>query len=527
MMDFLLALAPLLAMLLASRRLILYYQIASYQFLGFFRTLLRQKKRAFIPHAIVASILTALSLLSFFLTRENPLLNAIIIFLMLLCGFALDKLTYRRMEGKSRLVFTHRMKRYYAVYILMIVLLAYFSRFIYPLTAALTLLAPLFVALAAALAFVPERLIYELYFRDARKQLSARKDIKIIGITGSYGKTSLKFYLQTVLSQKYSVLCTRKSGNTPMGVSYSIRNDLLPSHQVFIAEMGARHRGDIKELTRLVKPDISVLTSVGPQHLETFGSLSAVRETKYDIIRALSKDGYAVFGEDLQDLYDRTQTDKCICGKDSENDYWPEDVASDDTQTYFVFCGKDGTRIPLQTKLKGSHAVRNIVMAAAIAKRMGLSDKQIMHGVALISAVKNRFRIEEDEQGAFIINNGFNSNPVSSRETLYELSKDVYDGRKIIITPGFVELGREAEHFHREFGENLSKVADIVMLVGPKQTKFILEGLRISGFDESSIFVFSTLAKANEYLSKIKQKGDYVLYENDLPESYSEKEGIL
>ena len=139
-----------------------------------------------------------------------------------------------------------------------------------------------------------ERFIYELYFQDARRILKERKDLLVIGITGSYGKTSVKFYLQTLSSQKYCVLFTQSSRNTPMGVARSLRDDLQPGHRIFIAEMGARHRGDISELCRLVKPSIGILTSVGPQHLETFGSLEAIKNTKYDLIRALPKDGLAV-----------------------------------------------------------------------------------------------------------------------------------------------------------------------------------------------------------------------------------------
>lgn len=525
MIDFLVAFSILLSCLILSYRVILYYQLASYQFFGLYKTLVRQKVRAFVPSFIAGFAMLILSCLAYFLIK-NAYFKVIISILNIALGLITFKVVKNAMEGKNKLVFTHRVKRFYALYIILSVLVAFLLKQIFPVAALICILAPIYCFGVAIIASLPENLIKYLYYRDAKKILKSRKDLKIVGITGSYGKTSIKFYLQTILSQKYSVLCTRRSGNTPMALVSSVRNDLLPSHSIFIAEMGARHRGDIRELTRLARPDISILSSVGPQHLETFKSLENIKETKYDIIRALDKDGFAIFGEDLSELYDRCDREKAICGKKGQ-DYWAEDIISDDEGTSFRLCSVGGDDVYIRTRLKGSHAIRNILICAACAKRLGLTNEELAHGIYMISPVKNRFKIEKDKQGAFIINNGFNSNPVSSRETLYELSKQDYNGRKIIITPGFVELGKNENEFHREFGENISRVADIVLLVGPKHTKEIHSGLELSGFDMHNVFTFDTLKNANAYLTKIKQEGDYVLYENDLTESYSEKEGIL
>ena len=187
---------------------------------------------------------------------------------------------------------------------------------------------PVWIFAAAIIVWPVERLVYELYFQDAKRILKEREDVLVIGVTGSYGKTSVKFFIKTLLDQKYNVLCSRGSQNTPMGIATCIRNDLMPSHNVFVAELGARHRGDIKELCRLLNPKIGVLTSVGPQHLETFGSLETIKQTKYDLIRALPKDGFAVFGEDhalVHNLYQQTKIDKVIAGSDGE-DIWAEDL---------------------------------------------------------------------------------------------------------------------------------------------------------------------------------------------------------
>lgn len=527
--------APAAALLLASRRVVMYYQLSSYQFRGFIAALKRQAKHAWVPGA-------ALGVWGFFvcfiadkLSRAGgargvlaPLLGAA---LLLLGGVLVDKFSYQQREGKSKLNITTRVKRFYAVFFaLMLLLLWLLKRFapIMGLNALLVAPMPLWVLLAALLAVPIERFVYELYFRDARKMLLGREDVRRIALTGSYGKTSVKFYLQTLLSQKYNVLCTRGSMNTPMGVSTVIRNDLTPAHNVFIAEMGARHRRDIKELCRLVKPEIGILTSVGPQHLETFGSIENIKQTKYDLIRALPDNGFAVFGDDhaiVRTLYQQTDLDKALTGSE-DSDIWAEDVenhiAEDHVYTTFTLCFRDGKRLPCTTYVTGAHVIRNILMAVAVARHMGLSDKQIQYGVELIPPIRNRFMVETGPDGVHRINNGYNSNPISSAQTLAELGSGKYEGRHIIITPGFVELGREEQRYNRELGQHIAKVADKALLIGTKRTQPIREGLLESGFEEGDIHVFDTLKDANAFYDTIKQQGDYVLYENDLPDHYSE-----
>ena len=171
---------------------------------------------------------------------------------------------------------------------------------------------------------------------------------------------------------------------------------------------------------------------------------------------------------------------------------------------------------------KGRAFANNALMAAAVAIHLGLSDRQIMNGMELLYPIRHRFKVETGADGVNRINNGYNANPVSSAQTLAELKKKQYDGRHIIITPGFVELGFEEERYNRELGANMASAADIVLLVGKKRTIPIAEGLINAGFNEEAIHSFSSLKEANDYYETIKARGDYVLYENDLPDHYSE-----
>ncbi len=523
--------APVAALLMASRLVVLYDQLSSYQFRGFLMALKRQWKHCFIPPCALAAATVIVCLLFGWLALTGktmavlaPLLGAALI---LLLGYLTDVFVYRRREGKSSLKLTSRVKRLYAVTALMLLCVFCLLRRALPvmgINGLPVLLLPLWILLGALLVWPVERLIYELYFRDAQKVLRMRDDLTVIGITGSYGKTTVKFYLQTLLSQKYNVLCTRQSRNTPMGVSASIRADLTPAHNVFIAEMGARHRGDIRELCRLVKPAIGILTSVGPQHLETFGSIENVKKTKYDLVLSLPGDGFAVFSEDhgiVRGLYEKTAIEKAIVGAEGD-DLWAEDERADDTGTAFTLCDRNGMRLPCHVPVYGAHVVRNVLLAAAVALKLGLTGKQIQNGMELIAPVQHRFKVETGADGVRRINNGFNSNPVSSRQTLAELGSGRYEGRKIVVTPGFVELGREERRYNHELGMNIAGVADLVLLVGKNRTQPILEGLKEAGFSESGIHVFGTLKEANDFYATIKQEGDLVLYENDLPDHYSE-----
>ena len=261
--------------LLASRGLIHYFQLESYQFPGYFRTLGRNWKRAWLPGVIIAA---AVLIGSFFAQIAG---NAVLKTLIVLCCMfiVLGALGHFQLiavqKAKKPLVFTPRIKRLYGVAAVVYVLACWAMPWLWLFPVFL----PLWVALAGLLAWPIEKLISEMYFRDAQRMLKNRPDLIKIGITGSYGKTSVKFILGTMLQEKYQTLITPSSFNTPMGVTKIIRTKLQPAHQVFVAEMGARHVGDIKEMCRLVHPHHGVLTSVGPQHLDTFKTLERIKKT--------------------------------------------------------------------------------------------------------------------------------------------------------------------------------------------------------------------------------------------------------
>ncbi len=526
----LLALSPMAGCMFASRGLIHYFQLESYQFPGYFHTLRRNWKRSFLPGVGVAVLIFALLAMHDRLAQSaNSTVELFIacgvLLLSAVGGLWVGKL-FQDKAAKKPLVFTPRVKRLYLVFTIVLIVLAliiwrYLSLAV--LLAAVPLFLPYILALAGLIAWPVEKIISEMYFRDAQRKLNSMPGLIRIGITGSYGKTSVKFFLGTMLAEKYNVLVTPSSFNTPMGVTKVIREKLSPGHQVFVAEMGARHRGDIKEMCRLVHPKLGVLVSVGPQHLDTFKTLDTVIKTKYELIEALPKDGHGFFADDEDiclKLFEKTEKPKSLVSLHREDcDVWASSITSTPEGSTFSLHTKGGESIECTAKLLGKHNIQNILLAACVCLHLGLSLSQIARGIAKIMPVEHRLQLIQSG-GLTIIDDAFNSNPKGAVAALEVLKE--FAGRRIIITPGMVELGSKEEEFNRQFGKTMASCVDIAILVGKKHTLPIQAGLKEAGFVENAIHPVGSLAEATKLLHSLAKVGDVVLFENDLPDNYSE-----
>ena len=522
--------------LLAARRLMHYYQLESYQFHGYFQTISRQIKRAIDPCLLLG--LFYFIIFAAFCLIAGPVKGNTLYFITMslaasaLYGIAgwLVRRSGMKQKEKKPFAMTARMKRLYIVLTLLLILL--------PLTVYLlshgeliflgvygcltACFLPYLVALAGLLALPIERLIFHLYFRDAEKKLLENPRLIRIGITGSYGKTSTKFILAEILSQKYNVLATPASFNTPMGVTRIIRERLTPAHQVFIGEMGARHVGEIKELSRLVHPTIGILTAVGPQHLDTFKTLERIEKTKYELIDALPDDGLSVFLNDdgiVYRLYEKTQKPKMLAGKEGA-DAWASDVHVSPQGSHFTLHLGDWEPFACTTPLLGRHNIGNILTACCVAKHLGLNREQIRRGIQQLKPVEHRLQLLKTAGGVTVIDDAFNTNPTSSKEALKVLSS--FSGRRVIVTPGMVELGAEEARYNEEFGQAMAEAVDVAVLVGKRHTEPIQKGLKEKGFPPENIHAVASLDEAITVVNGILRPGDVVMYENDLPDHYNE-----
>ena len=507
---------PAAATVLAVRVALQFFQLESYQLGGYFRTLRRSGVRAFLPGAVTALSGVAAGLI----------LLPVGAGVSLAAGAASWALA-RRVKAKKALRFTPRVFRllgWTAAASLAFSALCVWAAGM-PLAAlALPCLSPLVLAAGACLALPLEKLINALYLRDARRRLDRRPDLIRVGITGSYGKTSCKFMLATILSEKYRVLATPGSFNTSMGVTRIIREKLLPDHQVFIAEMGSRHPGDIRLLCRLVRPRYGILTAVGPQHLETFGSQEAICREKSELARWIPADGAMVFADDgglCTGLYEKAAGPRHLSGERHEGlGLWAEDLETGPWGSRFMLCG-DGCRIPCRTPLLGRHNIGNLLAAGTLARAMGMDVRSIARGMSKCTAVEHRLQLLGGTGGVTVIDDAFNSNPKGAAYAL-ETLRGFRTGRRIVVTPGFVELGAKEEQLNRELGAQIARCADVAVLVGRRHTAPIAEGILAEGFAKENLHVVSDLAQSGEVLRPILCAGDTVLYENDLPDNYSE-----
>jgi UDP-N-acetylmuramoyl-tripeptide--D-alanyl-D-alanine ligase len=537
-LSILLILGIVIGCLLAGKTLIHYFQLESYQFPGYFRTLRRNLLKSILPGFCMMILVIITMLLS---VAASPTINWVhYVFdsiILILGGWLIGK-AFSEKNAKKAFVLTPRVKRLYAVSLIVLtVILLLVSGRIDPNGGLKTTgeriaigfvmifpaLLPIWIALCGLIAWPIEKGISELYFRDAQRILKERKDLIRIGITGSWGKTSVKFILGTILEEKYHTLVTPASFNTPMGVTKVIRSKLEPGHRVFVAEMGARHVGDIKEMCRLVHPEIGVLVSVGPQHLDTFKTLDRVIQTKYELIDALPDDGKAFFSDDgdiCRKLFEKTSREKMISGLDPDyDDVWAENIAYSPEGSTFILCTKD-KQIPCRSQLLGELNIRNMLLCASVALQLGLTQEQIARGIEKIRPIEHRLQLIPNPGGMSVIDDAFNSNIRGAKQAFQVLK--AFPEKRIIVTPGMVELGEKEYEMNREFGYAMADCCDAAILVGKKRSQSILEGLRDGKFAENNIYVVSSLDEATVLLKQIVRPGDTVLFENDLPDNYSE-----
>lgn len=359
------------------------------------------------------------------------------------------------------------------------------------------------------------------YVRDAARKLAAHKDLVIIGVTGSYGKTSTKNFLYRILSEKYNTLITPGNYNTTMGVVRTIREYLKPHHQVFIVEMGAKQTGDIKEICDLVHPTIGIVTSVGQMHLETFKTFGNIQRTKFELVRSLPSDGLGVINEDSEGIatYGDIPTGCRIARygvKSSDVDYRAENLSFSSSGTDF-----DVNGVHFHTSLVGDCNILNILAAIAVGDALGVSARQQQIAVSKLQQVEHRLSVSV-KGGMTILDDAYNSNPEGARMALDVLDrmKLPQGAKRIVVTPGFVELGSRQQEEDRLLGREAARVADILIIVNRYNREAILSGAREEGMPEDRIICADNLAQAVRSISTLASPGDAILYENDLPDTF-------
>ena len=406
-------------------------------------------------------------------------------------------------------------------YLIFTLELEFFKIIGYSVLGLLPIIMPMMVALADFIVQPIEHGRRKHYKRISKEKLEKNEKLITIGITGSFGKTSVKNILATILSEKFSVLASPKSYNTPMGISKTILED-YSDQEIFIAEMGARHVGDIKELAKYIPCDIGVITSVSRQHLEGFKTLDNILDTKFELAQNLKKDGVMFYSGDndgSKTLYERNQGEKHIISIASDNDgiISASNFNISECGSTFVLTINGETK-NVSTVLLGKHSISNIMLAVKVANYLGLDNEQIAKGIEKIAPVPHRMQILKGVDGVTVIDDSYNANPHGAKAAC-EILK-MFKTKKIVITSGLVELGNLEQLENKKLGENLATSTDEVILIGKNRVKPIVAGLITANYSEENIHIVDSLEDAMTILSQIMQNGTTVLFLNDLPDSY-------
>jgi UDP-N-acetylmuramoyl-tripeptide--D-alanyl-D-alanine ligase len=445
----------------------------------------------------------------------------------------------RRPQTKP-LVFTPRVRRLFAVALglpALVLVLAAVAVLVgapdWVAPAIGTGVAVLVVVATPELIFVADTVVKPIQTLDNRRfvQRAERKlgEISplVIGITGSFGKTTTKACVAEVAELRGPAYATPASFNTYLGVVRAINEGLTTRHRTFIAEMGAYRRGDVAELCELVHPTVGILTAIGPAHLERFGSLDEIEKAKGELAEALPADGtFVTSADDERCLRAAQRTGARVVlfstAGAADAELTAHDIEMAEGTTRFMLRGRDGEEVVVRSKLLGRHNVANLLAAAAAGTSLGMSLDAIGRALARVTPPAHRLApILNRQAGIVVIDDAYNSNPVGAAAALEVLASHQAE-RRLLVTPGMVELGeREAEENER-FGQHAAEVCDLVVLVGEERSRPIRAGLDAASFPGDRIHVVANASEAEALLARTTRRGDVVLFENDLPDLYAE-----
>jgi UDP-N-acetylmuramoyl-tripeptide--D-alanyl-D-alanine ligase len=448
-----------------------------------------------------------------------------------------------RKDSKKKLVMTDRARRIFLTGLALMAVTSLFC-FISPSHALAWLISVQAIPLcliAAVLILQPyENKLQKKFWTEAHEKVLALKPITI-GITGSFGKTSVKHILGHILKTQAPTLITPGSVNTPMGIARIVREELNESHKFFVVEMGAYGPGSIARLCRLTPPDMAVITAIGHAHYERFKTLDAVAETKFELAEAVfakNDNGKAIVHDRTmrfeypRNLYQAKRARFLVVG-----DAQPLDpakraehsvIGSDDLQILQARQEPDGIDIRLNWKgivhafhvpLFGLHHAHNVALAFAAALQLGIEPQAIITALKSVPQIEHRLQVKSQADGTTIIDDAYNSNPAGFRSALELLSLISQNKRKILVTPGMVEMGAAHGVEHYKIGQIAGQICDVIIAVSPSRIPTFLEGARATGAGKTLIQVDS-FKDASAWLAANRLPGDVILLENDLPDLY-------
>ena len=457
-------------------------------------------------------------------------INFILYFIFYFILYFIFKNEIKKEQVKKPLIITSRIKRIiFTTFILYTVPIIYSCIFyhqylisIYYFVFGTLIYFNYFVVFLANIINKPvEKIVYLYYKFKSDKKLKAMSNMEVIGITGSYGKTSTKNVVSDILNEKYITFKTPQNYNTAYGLINTVNNYIDKYNNYFIAEMGTLKPKDIKIESEIVKPKYGVLTKIGIAHLDAFKTIENIAKEKFALIESLPSDGVAILNKD--DEYQVNYKIKNNCkvlwyGIDNKADVYADNIKySQDGMTFDVYINEKKQHF--QTKLLGQINIYNILAGITLANELDLSIEQIKKGVLKIRPVEHRLQLKKYGHINYI-DDAYNSNPIGSKMALDVLN--LMPGKKIIITPGMIELADKQYEYNFQFGEYIAEVADLTILVGEKQTLPIAEGLKNKNYSKNKLFITNDVKEAIQIAQNAFKSEVYILLENDLPDIFNE-----
>ena len=406
------------------------------------------------------------------------------------------------------------------------------------------ILAMIFGALAIISVIIISPLDYILkqkIIKAAKNKIAKHQKLIIIGITGSYGKTTMKEAVAEILAPKYKVLKTEENKNTPLGISQLILDKLNDKTEILIAEMGAYQQGDIKKLCEITKPDIAILTGINESHLERFGSIENTISAKFEVVKYAKENAKIILNADDKLVTENYKQQIGGCPA-----FVPQSGTTAGEEIFFYSAENNGRCeykilnqqfLPegngqsadilnslggignIKTPFLGEYIFGDIIAGIIIARELGLTDEQIKQGISRLKPVEHRLQLIKGKNGVLVIDDSYNGNSDGVKEAIKTLA-NFEDKRKIYVTPGLVETGYKNEEIHFNIGKQLSEAADLVILIKNSATPYIEQGLLENGFNKKNIIWFDSAASAHAGIKDITKKRDVILFQNDWPDNY-------
>lgn len=431
--------------------------------------------------------------------------------------FAYSHLHWHRLEKRQKIVWTikARLIQMLAWVISLIIIISFFIKFGFiGLFAILGIIILLPVIIVLSFFILSPLDNYVKYRRkNIAKNILAGANLIVVGITGSYGKTSTKEILSKILERKFKVIKTPENINTDIGIAdFIIKNKKnITEYNVFVVEMGAYKKGDIKKICNMVRPEYSILTGINNTHLERFGNLNNTIMAKFELPENTNKVSILNFNdENIRNSYERFNI-KNICLADNK------EIKNIKIKERFGGIEFDINGVKFDTHLLALHNIDLIYMSVKIAQELGMRLRDISEKVEEIDCIPHRLNpIYNNKTNIQILDDSYNGNLNGIKSGLEVLSRAT--GRKVVLTPGLVETGKKSKDIHYKIGQWYAKNVDIVLLIDNKATRYILEMLNKNNFN--NYIIYKNTQDAHADLSNILRSGDTILFQNDLTDNY-------